>query len=92
MYCPVTWLICELRREFARDDSRFVAKQESTHEDMEALDAIKMLLGKDTEEVERDLTAGIVKKSILEKKEIINGDLVGTFLAHIPMNPLVQEL
>jgi len=59
---------------------------------MEALDAIKMLLGKDTEEVERDLTAGIVKKSILEKKEIINGDLVGTFLAHIPMNPLVQEL
>lgn len=69
-----------------------VTRPEATHEDKEALEAVKMMLtGKDAEDVERDLAAGIIKKSTLDKIEKINGDLVDTCLAHIQMNPLVRE-
>lgn len=69
-----------------------VTRPEATHEDKEALEVVKMMLtGKDAEDVERDLAAGIIKKSTLDKIEKINGDLVDTCLAHIQMNPLVRE-
>lgn len=69
-----------------------VARPEETHEDKEALEDIKMMLtGRDVADVERDLASGIVKKSTLDKIEKINGDLVDTCLAHVPMNPLVRE-
>lgn len=67
-------------------------RPEATREDKEALEAVKMMLtGKDAEDVERDLSSGIIKKSTLDKIEKINGDLVDTCLAHILMNPLVRE-
>ena len=69
-----------------------VVRPEATHEDKVALEGIKMMLtGRDAADVERDLAAGIVKKSTLDKIEKIGGDLVDTCLAHIPMNPLVRE-
>ncbi|MBQ9293936.1 MAG: hypothetical protein IJ219_03300 [Bacteroidaceae bacterium] len=69
-----------------------VTRPEATREDKEALEAVKMMLtGKDAEDVERDLSSGIIKKSTLDKIEKINGDLVDTCLAHIQMNPLVRE-
>lgn len=69
-----------------------VTRPETTREDKEALEAVKMMLtGKDAEDVERDLASGIVKKSTLDKIEKINGDLVDTCLAHIQMSPLVRE-
>lgn len=69
-----------------------VTRPEATREDKEALEAVKMMLtGKDAEDVERDLSSGIIKKSTLDKIEKINGDLVDTCLAHILMNPLVRE-
>ena len=69
-----------------------VTRPEATHEDKEALEDIKMTLTcRDAADVERDLAAGIIKKSTLDKIEKINRDLVDTCLAHIRMNPLVRE-
>lgn len=69
-----------------------LARPDATSEDKNALEDIKMMLtSRDTEDVERDLAASIVKKSTLDKIEKINGDLVDTCLTHIPMNPLVRE-
>ncbi len=69
-----------------------VTRPEAAHEDKEALEDVKMTLtGRDAADVERDLAAGIIKKSTLDKIEKINGDLVDTCLAHIQMNPLVRE-
>lgn len=67
-------------------------RPEATHDDKAALEDIKMMLaGGDAEDVERDLAAGIVKKSTLDKIEKINGDMVNACLTHIPINPFVRE-
>ena len=67
-------------------------RPEATHEDKEALKDIKMTLtGKDATDVERDLAAGIVKKSKLDKIEKINGNMLDTCLSQVSMNPLVWE-
>lgn len=69
-----------------------VTRPEATHEDKEVLEGIKMMLvGMDATDVERNLTAGIIKNRTLDKIEKINGDIVDTCLAHISMNPLVRE-
>lgn len=68
------------------------ARREASHEQHEVLEHIKMILmGREVEEVEQDLAAGIVRKSTLDKIEKINGDLADACLAHIPMAPLVRE-
>ena len=68
------------------------ASREASHEQHEALEHINMILmDREVEEVERDLAAGIVRKSTLDKIEKINGDLADACLAHIPMAPLVRE-
>ena len=50
-----------------------------------------MLNGRDALDVKRDLAAGVVKKSTLDKIEKLNKDLVDTCLEHVRMNPLVRE-
>lgn len=69
-----------------------MAKPEASEEDKNVLDAIKMILdGRDVKDVERDLAAGIVKKSTLDKVERLNKDLADTCLEHVQMNPSVRE-
>lgn len=64
----------------------------ATEEDKRGLDGIKVILnGRDAADVERDLAAGVVKKSTLDKIEKLNKDLADTCLEHIQMNPLVRE-
>ncbi len=63
-----------------------MARPEATEDDKRGLDGIKLILnGRDTADVERDLAAGAVWKSTLDK------DLADTCLEHIQMNPLVRE-
>lgn len=67
-------------------------RPDASEEDKKVLDEIKMILsGRDATDVERDLAAGVVKKSTLDKIEKLNKDLADTCLEHIQMNPLVRE-
>ena len=69
-----------------------ISRPEATEEDKRGLDDIKMILnGQDAADVERDLAAGIVRKSTLDKIAKLNMDLADTCLEHIQMNPLVRE-
>lgn len=69
-----------------------MARPEASEEDKKALEGIKMMLnGRDAQDVERDLAAGVVKKSTLDKIEKLNKDLADTCLEHVQMNPLVRE-
>ena len=69
-----------------------MALPEATDEDKKALEEIKMMLnGCDALDVERDLAAGVVRKSTLDKIEKLNKDLVDTCLKHVQMNHLVRE-
>ena len=69
-----------------------MARSEATEEDKRGLVGIKQILnGQDAEDVERDLAAGVVRKSTLDKIERLNKDLADTCLEHIQMNPLVRE-
>ena len=65
---------------------------DATEEDKIALESIKVILnGLDVAEAERDLAAGVVRKSTLEKIEKLNMDLADACLEHIQMNLLVRE-
>ena len=69
-----------------------MALPEATEEDKKGLERIKLILnGRDAADVERDLAAGVVRKSTLDKIEKLNKDLADTCLEHIQMNPLVRE-
>ena len=69
-----------------------MARPEATEEDKRGLDGIRLILnGRDVVDVERDLAAGVVRKSTLDKIEKLNKDLADTCLEHIQMNPLVRE-
>jgi hypothetical protein len=69
-----------------------MASPEANEEDKRGLDGIKKILnGRDVADVERDLAAGVVRKSTLDKIEKLNKDLADTCLEHIQMNPLVRE-
>ena len=69
-----------------------MASPEATEEDKRGLDAIKLILdGRDVADVERDLAAGVVRKSTLDMIEKLNKDFADTCLEHIQMNPLVSE-
>lgn len=69
-----------------------MARPEATDEDKCGLEGVKLILnGQDVADVERDLAAGVVKKSTLDKIEKLNKDLVDTCLEHIQMNHLVRE-
>ena len=69
-----------------------MARPEASEEDKRGLDGIKLILnGRDAADVERDLAAGVVRKSTLDKIEKLNKDLADTCLEHVQMNPLVRE-
>ena len=69
-----------------------MARPEATEEDKRGLEDIRLILnGRDVADVERDLAAGVVRKSTLDKIAKSNKDLADTCLEHIQMNPLVQE-
>ena len=69
-----------------------MARPEATEEDKRGLDGIRLILnGQDAADVERDLAAGVVRKSTLDKIEKLNKDLADTCLEYIQMNPLVRE-
>ena len=69
-----------------------MAVPEASEEDKRGLDSIRLILGgRDVVDVERDLAAGVVRKSTLDKIEKLNKDLTDTCLEHIQMNPLVRE-
>ena len=69
-----------------------ISRPEATAEDKRGLECIKIILnGQDAADVERDLAAGIVRKSTLDKIAKLNKDLADTCLEHIQMNPLVRE-
>lgn len=69
-----------------------MAKPDASEGDKNVLEAIKMMLnGRDVKDVERDLAAGVVKKSTLDKIERLNKDLADTCLEHVQMNPSVRE-
>ena len=72
--------------------AELMARPEASEEDKKGLDGIKLILsGRDAADVERDLAAGIVRKSTLDKIEKLNKDLADTCLEHVQMNPLVRE-
>ena len=72
--------------------SGLLARPDVTEEDKGGLEGIKLILnGRDVVDVERDLAAGVVRKSTLDKIEKLNKDLADTCLEHIQMNPLVRE-
>lgn len=67
-------------------------RPEATEEDRRELGGIKLILkGRNASDVERDLAAGIVRESTLDKIEKLNKDLADTCLEHVQMNPLVRE-
>ena len=69
-----------------------MARPEATEADKRVLEGLRLILnGRDAADVERDLAAGVVRKSTLDKIEKLNKDLADTCLAHIQMNPLVRE-
>ena len=69
-----------------------ISRPEAAEEDKRGLECIKIILnGQDAADVERDLAAGIVRKSTLDKIAKLNKDLADTCLEHIQMNPLVRE-
>lgn len=69
-----------------------MVRPEAMEEDKRGLECIKIILnGQDVADVERDLAAGIVKKSTLDKIAKLNKDLADTCFEHIHMNPLVRE-
>lgn len=69
-----------------------MARLDATEEDKRGIEGIRLILnGRDVSDVERDLAAGIVRKSTLNKIEILNKDLADTCLEHIQMNHLVLE-
>lgn len=69
-----------------------MACAEATEKDKKGLDAIKLILnGRDVADVERDLAAGMVKRTTLDKIEKLNKDLADACLEQIQMNPLVRE-
>lgn len=69
-----------------------MASPEASEEDKKALGGIKMMLnGRDVQDVVRDLAAGVVRKSTLDKIEKLNKDLADTCLEHVQMKPLVRE-
>lgn len=69
-----------------------MARPEATEEDKRGLEGIRLILdGRDAADVERDLAAGVVRKSTLDKMAKLNKDLADTCLEHIQMNPLVRE-
>ena len=69
-----------------------MARTDATEGDKRGLDGIKLILnGRDVADVERDLAAGVVRKSTLDKIEKLNKDLADICLEHIQMNPLVRE-
>lgn len=69
-----------------------MAKPEASEKDKNVLEAIKMILnGRDVKDVERDLAAGVVKKSTLNKIERLNKDLADTCLEHVQMNLSVRK-
>ena len=69
-----------------------MARPGAKEEDKRGLDGIRLILnGRDAVDVERDLAAGVVRKSTLDKIEKLNKDLADTCFEHIQMNPLVRE-
>lgn len=69
-----------------------MARPEAMEDDKRGLDGIKLILnGQDVADVERDLAAGVVRRSTLDKIEKLNKDLADTCLEHIQINPLVRE-
>lgn len=69
-----------------------MARPEASEEDKKVLEGIKMMLnGRDAQDVERGLAAGVVRKSTLDKIEKLNKDLADTCLEHVQINPLVRE-
>ena len=72
--------------------SELLARPDATEDDKRGLEVIRLILnGRDVVDVERDLAAGVVRKSTLDKIEKLNKDLADTCLEHIQMNPLVRE-
>ena len=69
-----------------------MARPEATEEDKRGLEGIRLILdGRDAADVERDLAAGVVRKSTLDKIAKLNKDLADTCFDNIQMNPLVRE-
>ena len=69
-----------------------MATPEATEAEKKGLIVIKLILNRrDMADVERDLAAGVVRKSTLDKIEKLNNDLVDTCLGLVQMNPLVRE-
>ena len=69
-----------------------MARPEVKEEDKRGLESLRLILnGRDVADVERDLAAGVVRKSTLDKIEKLNKDLADTCLEHIQMNPMVRE-
>ena len=67
-------------------------RAEATMEDKHVLEALKgMLTGKDAADVERDLAAGVVKRSTLDKIVKLNKDMADKCLDHIHMDNLVRD-
>lgn len=69
-----------------------MTRPDATAEGKNVLEGIKQILtSRDVADVERDLAAGIVRTSTLDKIEKLNKNLADTCLEHFQMNPLVRE-
>ena len=65
---------------------------QATDEDRKCFELLKIiLLGSDVQEIEKDLAAGNVKKSTIDKIAKLNQHLTDICLEHIQMSPLARE-
>lgn len=65
---------------------------QATDEDRKCLELLKFtLLGSDVQKIEKDLAAGNVKKSTIDKIAKLNQQLADICLEHIQMSPLARE-
>lgn len=66
---------------------------QTTDEDKRVIDMVKVLLkGQDAQEIERSLSAGIVKKETLDRIEKLNKDLTDMVVDHIYTSQQAKEI
>lgn len=66
---------------------------QTTDEDKRVVDMVKVLLkGQDAQEIERSLSAGIVKKETLDRIEKLNKDLTDMVVDHIYTSQQAKEI
>ncbi len=63
-----------------------------TEADRREIDVIKVLLkGKDVQDIERDLSSGVIRQSTLDKSEKLDKDLLDIVIDHLDGSPFWRQ-